>query len=193
MAIRQRAASLYQDSGISEGTQATRDALSTVNSVLAVVAAFELFHLRSEVLPDRYAFTIPAVHLLGTSEYPVKLPDMFLLLTASFWSPVAIWALTSFVLPATFGYFFNLTVGATHSRTRKISSSPDYVVDPLTFSIVKALFAYVVYAQGVTFGGLLDETSVGRIRDSIYGGWQGILVGTSITAVTSIYDAVLKK
>jgi hypothetical protein len=183
---------MYEESGITEATEATRETLSTVRSVLFVISAFELYYLRPEVLPNRYAFTIPAVGLLHTSDLPVYLPDIFLILAASFWAPVSIWALTSFIIPSFFGYFFNLTVGAQHGR-RKATSTPDYVVDPLTFSIIKGLVSYVVYAQGVTFGGLLDETSIGRINSAIYGGWQGILVGSSITALTSIYDAVLKK
>jgi len=190
LAARQRISSMYKDSGITEATQATRESLSTVTSVLFTVAAFELYHIRPEVLADRYAFTIPAVSFLGTSDYPVQIPDMFLLLTASFWSPALLWAFTSFVMPSTFGYFYNLTLG---SAGRRKALSPEHVVDPLTFSIVKALLSYVVYAQGMTFGGLLDIASAERLNSAVYGGWKGMLVGCAITGLVSIYDAVLKK
>ena len=78
-------------------------------------------------------------------------------------------------------------------RPRNPQSQPDYVVDPLTFSVVKALLSFVVYGQKVTFGGWLNPQSINRIDGAIYGGWKGILVGTAITGLFSIYDAVLKK
>jgi hypothetical protein len=190
LVARQRIASMYKESGITEATHATRESLSTVTSVLFTVAVFELYNIRPEILADRYAFTIPAVALLGTSDYPVQIPDMFLLLTASFWSPALLWAATSFVVPTTFGYFYNLTLG---SGGRRKTGGTEHVVDPLTFSIVKALLSYVVYAQGMSFGGLVDTTSAERLNSAVYGGWKGMLVGCAVTGLVSIYDAVLKK
>lgn len=195
LAVRERVASIYADSGITEVTQATRETLSTVTSVLFSVAAFELYFLRPEILADRYAFTIPAISLLGTSDYPVYVPDMFLLLTSSFWNPALLWAFTSVVIPSLFGYFFNLSAAhhTTGRVTRARSSQPEYVVDPLTFSIVKAVLSYVIFAQGVNFWGLVDDLSVARINKAIYGGWKGVLVGSAITGLVSVYDAVLRK
>lgn len=194
--MRQRVASIYQDSGVNEAAHATRESLSTVTSILFTVAAFELYFLRREVLADTYAFTIPAISFLGTNDYPVHIPDMFLLLTSSFWSPTLLWLATSLVIPATFGYFYNLSVAnqpAPGRGRRPSAPTPDYIVDPLTFSIVKALVSYVVYAQGVTFYGLVDETSIARINGALYGGWKGVLVGSAITGLTSLYDAILRK
>ena len=195
MAVRNRVSSLYQESGISEATQTTRQALSTVNAILLLVHAFELYFLRQEVLPGRYAFTIPAVPFLGLSDYPVHLWDMFLVVTASFWSPTLLYSLTSVIVPSVFGYFFNLSAAnSTHSgRGRPRSNQPEHVIDPLTFSIVKAVLTYVVYNQGVTFGGWVDETSVARINSALYGGWKGVIAGSAITGLVAIYDAVLKK
>lgn len=195
VAIRQRASSLYEESGIEETTSRVRSGLSTVRSIFLVVQLFEAYFLRHEVLSDRYAFTIPAVSWLGTHDYPVHLPDMFLLLTSSFWSPVLLYLTTSCVLPAVAGYFFNLSAANHHhpGRGRPRSSQPDYEVDPLTFSIVKALLTFVVYNQGVTFGGLVSELSVARINSALYGGWKGVVTGAAIVGVTAFYDAVLKK
>jgi hypothetical protein len=193
--VRQRVNSIYQESGITEASNATRDALSTVTSVIFFVSAFELFFIREEVLSNRYAFTIPAVHAIGTSDYPIYLPDMFLVLTASFWSPALTWFLTSFVLPSMFGYFFNLSAQPPAGpRTRsRAAALPEYTVDPLTFSIAKAIISFVVYGQGVTLGGLLSEVSIERLNNSVYGGYAGILTGTAVTSLVSIYDAVLRK
>ncbi|KAB5525757.1 hypothetical protein GE09DRAFT_480455 [Coniochaeta sp. 2T2.1] len=195
IAVRERVSSIYQDSGLGETTEKVQESLSNVYSILLAIQAFEVYFLRKEVLADRYAFTIPAIKLLHTGEYPVQIPDMFLILTASFWSPVLLYVATSVVIPAVFGYFFNLAA-ANHSRPgrgRARASQPDYTIDPLTFSIVKALVTFVVYNQGVTFGGLVDELSVARINSALYGGWKGVIAGSAITGVTAIYDAVLKK
>ncbi|KAH7326291.1 hypothetical protein B0I35DRAFT_474952 [Stachybotrys elegans] len=196
--VRQRVSSIYQESGITEASNATREALSTVTSVLFLVNAFELYFIRQELLPNRYAFTIPAVSVIGTSDYPVYLPDMFLVLTASFWAPFLTWTFTSVVLPTLIGYFFNLsanqaaTVPGPRTRARSAAAS-EYVVDPLTFSIAKALVSFVVYGQGVTFGGLLSSIGIERLNSAVYGGYPGILTGTAVTGLVSIYDAVLRK
>ncbi|KAI1303317.1 hypothetical protein F5Y03DRAFT_396035 [Xylaria venustula] len=194
VALRTSVASVYKESGITEVTHATRETLSTVNSVLLAISAFELYFLRPEILADRYAFTIPAISFLGTSDYPVFVPDMFLLLTASFWSPALLWAFTSSILPSIAGYFINLTTSAPQGRvTRRSAPVPDAIVDPLTFSVVKALISFVIYGQGVTFGGWINEVSIARINSAVYGGYKGILAGAAISGIFSIYDAVLKK
>ncbi|KAI0144133.1 hypothetical protein F4776DRAFT_461082 [Hypoxylon sp. NC0597] len=197
VAVRTRVVSLYRESGITEATHATRESLSTVTSVLFAISAFELYFLRPEILADRYAFTIPAISFLGTKDFPVFVPDMFLLLTSSFWSPALLWAFTSAILPSIAGYFINLSINSTHhgrvTRRSSFHAQDAVVVDPLTFSIAKALISYVVYGEGITFGGWIDETSIARINTAIYGGYKGILVGTAITGILSIYDAVLKK
>ena len=194
VAVRTRVLSLYKESGTTEAIHATRESLSTISSVLLAINAFELYFLRPEILADRYAFTIPAVSFLGTHDYPVFVPDMFLLLTSSFWSPALLWAFTSVVLPSIVGYFVNLTTGSHHGRvTRRTVAAPDHLVDPLTFSIVKAVISFVVYGQGVTFGGWLPPQSIERINGAVYGGYKGVLAGTAITGLLSVYDAILKK
>lgn len=195
-AMRQRVSSIYHESGFTEASNATREALSTVTSVLYIVNAVELYNVFKEVLPARYAFTIPAVGFLGSPDYPVDLPDMFLLVTASFWAPAFVWAFTSFIAPSLVGYFVNLTATSASSgpRTRsRAHHGPEHPVDPLTFSIVKALLSYVVYAQGVNFSGLLSPSAIERLNGAVYGGYKGMLTGTAITGLVSIYDAVLKK
>ena len=196
IAVRTRVASMYAESHIPDHVSATRQTLSTVTSILFSVAAFELYFLRKEILADRYAFTIPAVDAIGTKAYPVNVPDMFLLVTSSFWYPALTWAFTSLIGPCLFGYFFNLSAAASSQppRGRKLSGHhPEHVIDPVTFSVVKALLSYVVYKQGVTFGGWIQEEAVRRINGSVYGGWQGVIAGTAITGLSSVYDAVLRK
>ncbi|KAF4625080.1 hypothetical protein G7Y89_g13089 [Cudoniella acicularis] len=189
--LRSKVSQAYEESGIVETTQATRESLSTLVAIQTLIVAFELFNLRNEVLPNKYAFTIPEIPLLNTSEYPVKIPDLFLLLTSSFWGPTILWGFSSLIIPLFAAFFFNLTSKprARNSQT----SSFNYTFDPLTFNIVKALLTFVIYGQDVTFGGLVDLEYVTRINSALYGGWVGVLVGTGIGALVTVYEAVLKK
>ncbi|KAL1900201.1 hypothetical protein Sste5346_002511 [Sporothrix stenoceras] len=197
LAVRERVVSIYADSGITEVTQATRESLSTVYAIALLVSAFEWFNLRAEVLPARYAFSIPAIKFLGTSSYPVSLPDVFLLLTTSFWSPVILFFLISIAIPSFIGYFFNLSAASGSHHTGRGRSRPfsnaEYAVDPLTFSVAKAILVYVIQAQGVDFCGWIDQLAVARINSALYGGWQGVIAGAAVTGLASLYDAVLRK
>lgn len=191
-ALRERVVSLYEDSGLRDVTYTTRETLSTVTSIIFCINAFELYHLRKEVLPDRYAFTIPGFSPLGTPDYPVEVPDMFTLLSSSFWSPVLLWLMTSIFAPSFFGFYFNLS--AAHQSTQRKRGQPvDNFVDPLIYSLAKAVITYVIYQQGVTFGGWINPVSVARINSAVYGGWKGVITGAFITGVASFYDAVLRK
>lgn len=191
-AVRTRVASMYQESGLTEGAHAVQETLSTVGSIIFTITLFELYCLRPEILPGRYAFTIPSIPQLGTGPMPVYLPDMFLVLTSSFWSPVLTWLATSLIIPSIFGYFYNLNATSRAPR-RGRSSRPDYDVDPLTFSIVKGLASLVVLGQKVTFAGYPSVHSINRINSAVYGGWRGIVTGAAVSALVSIYDAVLRK
>lgn len=191
IALRERVSTLYKDFGFTEANYNTRDALSTVTSILFCISAFELYHLRKEVLTDRYAFTVPAIGFLGTPDYPVEVPDMFLLLSNSFWNPVLLWTFTSILIPAFFGFYFNLSAAHQTDRRRR-ANGYDFVIDPLIFSIAKGVISYIVYQQGVSLGGWVDPTSVARINSAIYGGWKGVLTGAFISGVASFYDAVLR-
>lgn len=188
--IRSKISDVYEESGLTEITQTTRETLSSVVSVEALIIAFELWNLRPELLADRYAFTIPAISFLHNSPYAVKIPDLFLLLTASFWGPALLWAFTAFVAPLFAAYFVNLT---SKPKSRSSHSSHfTYSFDPLTFNIVKGLLTFVVYGQDVTFRGLVDLEHVARINSALYGGWQGVLVGTGIGTLVTLYDAIKK-
>jgi hypothetical protein len=189
--IRRKVSRAFEDSGMIETTQSARESLSNVVSVEAIIIAFEAYCLRKEILADRYAFTVPAISFLGTSEYPIYVPDLFLLLTGSFWGPALLWAFTSLFVPLLAAYFFNLTSRPRPGRGH--STHFNYTFDPLTFNIIKALLTYVVYAQDVTFGGLVDLEYVARINSALYGGPSSVLVGCAIGVLITFYEAIIKK
>ena len=97
-------------------------------------------------------------------------------------------------LPLTCSYFFNLSLKAKYGQVRNtkyVQSAQQF--DPLTYNISKALVAWLVYGQGVTFFGFNEIDSIWKLETAIPGGRQGIYVGAGIGALTSIYEAVLRK
>lgn len=189
--IRRKVSQAYEDSGIMETAQVARESLSSVVSVEALIMLFEAYCLRRELLADRYAFTIPVSKIYGKTDYPVHIPDLFLLLTSSFWGPATLWAFTSFIIPLVTSYFFNLTSKPRTGRSH--TTHFNYSFDPLTFNIVKALLTYVIYQQDNTFGGLIDHEYVTRINSALYGGPSSVLVGCFIGILVTIYEAIIKK
>jgi hypothetical protein len=188
--IRSKVAQAYEESGITEQASVARETLSSVAAIHVLIHAFELYCIRGELLPNRYAFTIPELPIIRNNEYPVRIPDLFLLLTSSFWGPATLWTFTSILIPLFSAYFFNLT---SKPRARSHNKHFNYTFDPLTFNVVKALLQFVIYGQDVTFGGLVDLEYVARINSAVYGGWISPLVGAGIGALVTIYEAIIKK
>ena len=192
--IRSSISESWERLGVTDFTENLRDKLSTTVSIESLALLVELFGLQKDVLPVKYLAMIPASRILGTPEIPAKVPDLFALVTPSFWSTFLLWLSTSVVLPLVFSYFFNLTLRAKSGhvkRSRDVQPANQY--DPLTYNVSKALVTWLVYSQGVRFGGLVGEESVLKIESNVPGGHQGIMIGAGIGVLTSIYEAVLNK
>ncbi|KAK5016284.1 hypothetical protein LTR39_002163 [Cryomyces antarcticus] len=177
----------WYQTGIPENISYLREVLSSVVAVEAAVLLFEAYCLQQETLPFRYAFDIPPSKVLGTVSHPVFLPDFFRLVTASFWTASTLWVCTSLLIPLLFAYFFNFTTSA------KPESKSIYRADPLTFNIIKAVTAWLVYSQGVRFWGLVGDHTVVRVDEALLGGYKGVMIGAGIGVLTSLYETVLKK
>ena len=193
-AVRARIAKVWDKSGIVETSDSIRDTLSNTVTIESIANSLELWSLFSVILPWKHLLAIPESTLLGTPEIPLRAPDLFQILNSKFWSTFQIWVGTSVILPLFFSYFFNMTLKAKNGHVRhgrNVQSSMQY--DPLTYNISKALIAWLVYAQGFRLGGFFNNQSVVVLEKAIPGGLQGILIGTGIGALTSIYEAVLKK
>lgn len=191
--VRSSVSEAWDKAGVTEYVESTRDYLSTVTSIEFLALLVEAYGLRSEVLPMRYAFTIPAIRALRTSDLPVMIPDLFLLLTSNFWAPFSLWLTTSLLIPLAFAYFFNLTLKAKHGHATRGRHAPTAQFDPLTFNVTKMLVTWLVYSQGVHFGGLVSPSSVLKVEFSVPGGYLGMMIGAAIGILTSIYEAVLTK
>ncbi|KAL1890201.1 hypothetical protein Cpir12675_005494 [Ceratocystis pirilliformis] len=177
-----------QDSTLAEATVTTRSTLSTVPNILLSIAVFEAYFLRPAVLPDALWLTTPAVPALYLPAIPIVLPNLTTMLSASFWGPVFAWLATTVFVPLVFAYFYNLSANAASKRLRN-----KYLFDPLSFSIAKAVLSFAVFAQGVSFSGLVHQTAIARVNAAVYGGWQGLLVGAGISGLAAFYEAILSK
>ncbi|KFY09280.1 hypothetical protein V492_05546, partial [Pseudogymnoascus sp. VKM F-4246] len=186
--LRSQIVDVAASTGATEAVESARASLSSLLSIETIILFFEAANLRSEILPDRYAFTIPSLPLLNTAPRPVALPDLFLLLTSSFWQPFTLWLATAFLAPLAFAYFFNLT-----GRRSRGGQKFEYQFDPLTFNVAKAIITYAVFAGGATFCGLVDLESVARIRSAAAGGWEGIVGGCAVGALATVYEAIIRK
>lgn len=160
----------------------------------ATILGFEAFGLQNTVLPRKYFFDVPSFHLgttVSTPSYAVKMPDLFQLLTAGFWSTSLLWASTSIFIPLLFSYFYNLSSLNKRHRTRSTTAA-HYGFDPLIFNIVKALVAFVVYGKGQTFG-LVNATTVATVDYAVLGGYNSIVIGSLVGVVVSLYEAAQSK
>lgn len=197
--VREKVSDAWTKSGISERSDALRATLSSVKSIETIFVVLELIGLARELIPLRYLTTVPAVETVSTPEISVKIPDFFVLITGTFWAPFLLWAMTSLVLPLTFAYFFNLSLHAqssTHSHnTRRASTAQQQVAsfDPLVYNITKALISYFVYANHFTFWSTFSHFSIEKVNVAIPGQWPGVLTGSAIGVLVSLYDAVLRK
>jgi hypothetical protein len=180
----------WKKSGTTEFIESVRETSSTVVGVQLAALLTEAWGLQRVTFPWKYAFHVPVIRNLNNKPIDVALPDFFNLLKIDFWAPSTLWLTTSIFIPLLFAYFFNFT----HSLKPRSRASPgsQYKVDPFTFSIVRALATYVVYAQGVT-GGIATAETVAVVNAAFPGGYGGVLIGAGIGALASLYDAILQK
>lgn len=192
--VRSSITQYVQKSGVVETTDNVRDSLSTTAFIQSLAISVELYGMQADILPWKSLAVIPLPKCLGTSDLPIQVPDLFVLLSPEFWRVFSLWVATSVALPVVCSYLFNLTLKAKHGGVRhakNLQLAAQY--DPLSYNIAKALVAWLVYAQGVRLGGWVNAESVAKLEAALPGGHQGVLIGAGIGVLTTIYEAVLRK
>ena len=171
--------------------ESARDTLSSTAAIETLAILIELSGVQGLVLPMVSIPGIPATSI--SPAIPLSLPNLFELLEPEFWSISSLWFLTSIFIPLTSAYFFNLAL-KTSSTQRQTRSTPSVAqFDMLSFNVAKALITWLVYSKGFRLYGLLGNDSVEKLNGATPGGYRGLLIGTGICTLTSIYEAVLKK
>lgn len=171
---------------IKEKATNVRDRLSNVISVNATSLSLEALLLLAAIIPVTYELTVPAVAALGTPATTYVLPDLFIVLTTTFWAPFLTWFVTSLVLPVGNAVLFNFVAVSVSSK-----EDNEYQVDPLTFAVTKALLAYLVHYKAFTFGGVLGEQAVATVGGSV--GRELQLIGSAIGIIAAIWEATLRR
>ncbi|CEJ62175.1 hypothetical protein PMG11_10683 [Penicillium brasilianum] len=193
--VREGIEQAWTSSGVTERTHSLRANLSSLFAIEALVVLVEAYTVVSDQLPNRFLTTIKANPTLHTPTIPVKVPDLFRLVTPGFWGPFTLWLLTNLILPLIAAYFFNLSwhaaTGGGARRGRSAASSSTF--DPLTFNIAKALLVWKVYAQGFTFWGTYSNLALEKVNTAIPGNYYGMWTGTAIGVIGALYEAILRR
>lgn len=119
-----------------------------------------------------------------------------MLLTPHFWTLSLLWTATSLLLPAVVASLCNLRAASGARRHVAggggVAGVLRYPVDPLMFSVAKALLTWTVYGCGYRFG-VVGRKAAYDVEHAMFGGWEGVVVGCGVGGVMAVYEAVLRK
>jgi hypothetical protein len=186
--IKAQYAKAVKKSGVKKSFPLVRQEFSRVETIQLITLIFEALGIREKTFPLRWT-VVPGNDTIKLRQTAVWFPNFALLLSSNFWAPTVLWALTSFVIPLVFAYFFNLTYQNPRPKTRRTTPLREF--DPLTFSIVKGVLAYLVYSPYVghfTFWGLFSPETIATVGDGIWGNYTTLFIGSGIGILTSLYD-----
>lgn len=187
----------YEVSPIHEYSDNVRDLLSSSVTINILAIILEAYGLRASILPNKLFLEIAPVPYIKSTKTPVYVPDLFQVLSTSFWAPLALWILTTLVTPALASYFINLPLkqlpGHNYgTRRASIKHSPQMQFDPFIFNLTKGLLAFLVFAGHLRLG-IFQNYTIALVNNSIPGGYSGLLITSGLGAIVSLYAAVLKK
>lgn len=178
---------LYTLSGIPEAIDWARESCSSIATVHLVFLLMEAWGLSNAVIPWKYIFDFPSIRVVGTPSFAVKIPDLFVMLSASFWSPVLLWSAISIFIPLLFAYFFNLTVHTVKRNNARVRVVR-YNYDPFTYNVAKFMIVSSVFAADI-LNGYVSHQTLALIDHSQFGGFASILVGTQVCGLCSLWQA----
>lgn len=170
-----------------------RDVLSSVIGIEGTILLLEFGMLQQKLMQYNYAFDIPATdRYVKITNRAVYLPDAFVLLTGQYWKSTALYLLTCFFIPLAASWFYNLTIRPT-ARHGTTILKPRWRCDPMTFNVVKALMVWLVFARANLYWGIFEADSARDVLLAMPAGYTGLMIGSAIGALASMYDAVQRK
>ncbi|PYH48781.1 uncharacterized protein BP01DRAFT_371027 [Aspergillus saccharolyticus JOP 1030-1] len=182
---------------VQEQSESLRSNLSSVKAIGVVLYGIESFSVLRLLFPLRPLTRIPAVDALHLPTFKIWAPDAFVLVESSFWTAFIGWLFTSLIIPLTLAYFFNISLqvaqtGGPASNTRRAARQLASF-DPLSFHIAKAIFTYLVYSGKFSYWGFFNDAAIEDVNDAIPGHWPGLITGSAIGVITTLYEAILRK
>lgn len=181
---------LWTATGIMDMLHEARLDLSSVTGIHFTILLLESAALHYQTVPWKFAFDFPS--LFGFPSFAVFLPDIFVFLTHHYWAPSLLWATMNFWTPLATGWLFNLSLKL-KKKDGFEDYRPVYRIDPLMFSIAKALMSWMVYAQGNRLYGMFAEQTVQTVENAMPYGYSGAMIAAYIGIVTSIWDGIQNK
>lgn len=145
----------------------------------------EGYGLGSEVLPWKYAFDIPATRF--SSSVAISIPDLFVLLSSSFWAPTILWSMTTLFIPLGFAYFYNLTVHNVKRNNARVKVVR-YDYDPFVYNVVKGIAAFLVYGAGI-LDRVVSEDTVSRVNAAQHG-LLTVVASCGICGMAAMWEAI---
>ncbi|KAK6507443.1 hypothetical protein TWF481_005875 [Arthrobotrys musiformis] len=175
-----------ETTGFWEHVDYTRETLSDPRAIHFLIATYELAWLCHDLTPwSIVTVPIPATKVpyadYNTGPTTVKVPDLFILLTwNTFWAPIIYWFTLGISFPLLTSYFVNVRKRSTY--------------DPLTFSISKALIAYLVYTKQIVkpeLPRLFGSDTPALINEII--GDETPLIGAGIGGLLTLWEAIISR
>ncbi|KAF3289721.1 hypothetical protein TWF970_003482 [Orbilia oligospora] len=179
-------ANAAETTGFWEHVDYTRETLSDPRAIHFLIATYELAWLCHDLTPwSIVTVPVPAARVpymdYNTGPTTVKVPDLFILLSwNAFWSPIVYWFTLGISFPLLSSYFVNVRKRSTY--------------DPLTFSISKALIAYLVYTKQILkpeLPRLFGSDTPALINEII--GDETPLIGAAIGGLLTLWEAILSR
>jgi hypothetical protein len=164
--------------------------LSSVTGIHFTILLLESMALHYVTVPWNFAFDIPS--LFGLPSFAVFLPDLFAIFTHHYWAPSLLWATMNLWVPLATGWLFNLSLKL-KKKDGLQDWRPKYRIDPLMFSIAKAVMSWIVYSQGNRLYGTFADETVKTVETAMPYGYSGAMVAAYIGIATSIWDGIQNK
>ncbi|KAK6537644.1 hypothetical protein TWF694_011818 [Orbilia ellipsospora] len=179
-------AAAAQTTGLWEHVDYARETLSDPRAIHAIIASYEFAWLCHDLIPwENVAVPVPAAEIpyLGYSTGPatIRIPDLFILLSWNlFWAPIAYWFTLGVSFPLMSSYFVNIRKKSTY--------------DPLTFSISKALIAYLVYNKQIIRADIPPFFTPGtsHVVNEIVGA-ETPLIGAGVGGLLTLWEAIISR
>lgn len=188
---------VYERTHFHEYSDYFRETLSSTVTINLLAILLEANGLRANILPNKPIAEIGPIAGIKDTNTRIMVPDLFLLLDASFWAPFMCWLVTTLLLPSLTSYFLNLPLRQlpAHSPARRqsVKSNPHIQFDPFVFNLTKGFVVYCVYAAHFQIIEMFRHATIATVDTSVPGGYQGMLISSGIGAAISLYEAVLKK
>ncbi|KAK6343293.1 hypothetical protein TWF730_010887 [Orbilia blumenaviensis] len=175
-----------ETTGFWEHIDYTRETLSDPRAIHFIIATYELAWLCHDLTPwSIVTVPVPATKVpyvdYDTGPTTVKVPDLFILLSwTHFWAPIFYWFTLGISFPLLTSYFVNIRKRSTY--------------DPLTFSISKALIAYLVYTKQIIKPELprVFGSDMPSLINAIIGD-EAPLIGAGIGGLLTLWEALLTR